>query len=680
MAPDTNSTRSRTTVQQYVLIALCIILATLVLWALGGFALYTTHEKVERAWADVERDIANKHEIERQRKLYYASSEAIDEGVRINDREAQQTLGGIHDQIGDQKQLVTANVEAAMQRERYTILAILNLAIPSILGLLFGVATAWRLFAARAGQSDTMQHMMDSIPDGSVLTGPDGLLVSVNAAACEMFGYSKEEIIGRQPSEFLTARSDKIRLERRKNLMDTSRLASKSSETGTPRVALYEIEGIRKDGSRVPIELRQTTSMMDGHQYVASTLRDISDRRALEDELDNQISFHEAVLNTMTDAVMVFNESGEILDCSERVLNVFGYHKSGLIGQNVKILMSKSISEQHGHHFENYLSGQNGALTEGAPRELMGRSKDGDLLDLELLLSETQMLGQRIFVGAVRDISSRKILEAEVQKSQKLKALGGLAAGIAHNFNNILTPVLALSEMALEDESINERTRKRIGVIHEASLRGQDLVSEIMKFGDDDTSEQGILDLWMEVHETIALISHGLPGNIKIETYIDAGPFAVVGEPAAIQSIFLNILGNAVDAIGSDAGDICVSSFTYSASELERKGVFEIEAGEYICIEISDSGPGMDKDVIDRIFEPFFTTKAPGDGTGLGLSTSVSVIEAHGGAIEVISEPGEGTTFTILFPCADTHLMGPAEPKPLEEKAAELEFVKTAFG
>jgi PAS domain S-box-containing protein len=252
--------------------------------------------------------------------------------------------------------------------------------------------------------------------------------------------------------------------------------------------------------------------------------------------------------------------------------------------------------------------------------------------------------------GTLQDITEQRLaerrereLERQLLHSQKLEALGTLAGGIAHDLNNTLVPIMALSKITARRFEAGSLVRTNLETIYEASERARDLVKRVLAFSRKDESEKRDTDIADIVDEALKLLRATIPSSIALETHVDKVP-AIPADASQIHQIVTNLVTNAAQAIGSDIGTIVVRL------ELRQPATDQRE----ICLSVSDTGMGIDKPTQQRIFEPFFTTKPVGQGTGLGLSIVHGIVSGHGGRIEVTSEPGEGTCFELYFPLAAT--------------------------
>lgn len=285
--------------------------------------------------------------------------------------------------------------------------------------------------------------------------------------------------------------------------------------------------------------------------------------------------------------------------------------------------------------------------------------KDGSTVWVEVITSfyRNGENGRLEVRGVSRDISERKRaeahsarLEAQLHESQKMEALGTLAGGVAHDFNNVLATILGNVELARQDVGPCHAALVSLNEIGMASRRAKDLVQQILIFGRRQKLEPKVTSLALVVVETTRLLRGTLPSEVTLNVDCRGDTPAVLADATQVKQVLLSLCRNALDAIQDQErpGTIDVNLYSYDHAHGEVHG--ELPLGRYACLAVRDNGSGMDEFTRSRLFEPFFTTKAVGKGTGLGLAVVYGIAQAHGASMEVTSTPGEGAEFRIYFP------------------------------
>ena len=308
-------------------------------------------------------------------------------------------------------------------------------------------------------------------------------------------------------------------------------------------------------------------------------------------------------------------------------------------------------------------------IAENAARILGGEVRDGDKYVLRTkdgsefpaFIRAARIVKDGITVGLrgiVVDLTqSRKAeeeklrLEEEVRQAQKMEAIGTLAGGIAHDFNNILAAIIGFTEMAIDDTPEGNLLRPKLDRVLSASLRGRDLVKQILTFSRKAEQKQQQIALTPLVKEALRFLRASLPAAIEIQFDSSGTTDLVLADPTQIEQVLMNLGTNAAYAMGEKGGllEIHMSDTCFSSSEVPDP---EMQPGAYVKLSVRDTGCGIEKPILARIFDPFFTTKKQGEGTGLGLSVVHGIVKAHRGAITVSSEPGKGSTFAVYLPKA----------------------------
>ena len=274
------------------------------------------------------------------------------------------------------------------------------------------------------------------------------------------------------------------------------------------------------------------------------------------------------------------------------------------------------------------------------------------------------------WTGSVRDVTERKRAEEELKRlerqlrdAQRLEALGTLAGGIAHDFNNILGAMLGYGEMALRDAPMGSRLHRDLGNIMVAGERGRALVDRILAFSRSGMGERVAVHVEAVVREALDLLSAKLPDHVRVETDLRAARAALLGDATQVHQVFMNLATNAVQAMAS-AGVLRVSLATVRLDTPRLATTGQLPPGDFLVLEVIDSGTGIAPEILERIFDPFFTTKEAGVGTGLGLSLVHGIVAELGGAIDVASTVGQGSAFIVYLPRAGDV----TEERPIEQR------------
>lgn len=383
-----------------------------------------------------------------------------------------------------------------------------------------------------------------------------------------------------------------------------------------------------------------------------------------------------ALLEAAIDGIISIDDRGLIQTLNPATERLFGYSRAEMVGRNVKMLMPPPYEGQHDSYLASYLAtGEKKVI--GLGREVVGRRKDGSTFPMELSVAEGRVGPDRIFVGIVRDITERARAEAAMRKSKaeleqalaevhaksdelkamtqqlwqaaKLASVGELAAGIAHELNNPLGTVSLRIESVLARTSPDDPNRRALEIIEQETKRMGDLVSNLLQFSRRNEEQSSTVDIGQELTRTVELIHHQFRKRlINVVQEVAPDTPLLYADRQKLRQVFLNLLSNAGDAMPRGG------TLTLRASGARLDG-----GTPAIRVEFSDTGAGIPAEHLAKVMDPFFTTKAEGQGTGLGLAICRRIVQEHRGAIEVLSEVGQGTTVRILLPASNaTNVQG----------------------
>ena len=395
---------------------------------------------------------------------------------------------------------------------------------------------------------------------------------------------------------------------------------------------------------------------------------DISDRKQAQEKIQEQA----ALLDVTTDAIFVRDLECRVLYWNPGAERMYGWQAAEVLSKDCCEFLYKEISPSLQESLRT-------VVEQGEWRgELNKITKSGQ----EIIVSSRWTLmrdeaGQPKSIFAVdTDITEKKHLEAQFYRAQRLESLGTLASGIAHDLNNILTPILTVAQLLrLKFPNLNEQNRQLLKILEDNSKRGAELVKQITAFARGAEGKHVPLQLRHLLKEIERIVKSTFPKSIEICINI-ATPnlWTVSADPTQIHQVLMNLCVNARDAM-PDWGTLSISAENFHVDQNYAKMNLEAKVGDYVVITVSDTGCGMPQEVLERIFEPFFTTKEPGKGTGLGLSTVIGIIKNHGGFVNVHSQVGKGSHFQVFLPAIEKRATQSAEDLQMARGNGELILV-----
>ncbi|MCH9010063.1 MAG: response regulator, partial [Chloroflexi bacterium] len=276
-------------------------------------------------------------------------------------------------------------------------------------------------------------------------------------------------------------------------------------------------------------------------------------------------------------------------------------------------------------------------------------TKDGKAIPIELTVNYLEFNGQEFNFAYARDITNRRRLESQLIESQKMEAVGRLAGGVAHDFNNFLTPMMSYAYLATQTPNLDDRLREYLGEIQKAAEHAANVTNQLLSFSRRQLIEPKVVDMNEVMFNMDRMLRRLLGEDLEMVAIPYKEPMLVKVDPGQIEQVLVNLVVNARDAL-PDGGKIILTTYIADENDLRSSSLSEGEEVEYIVLSVKDDGIGMDEEVKSHIFEPFYTTKAADKGTGLGLSTCFGIVKQAGGDIEVDSAPGKGTNFRVFLP------------------------------
>jgi PAS domain S-box-containing protein len=537
---------------------------------------------------------------------------------------------------------------------------------------LAGHASALAARAQTLAERESLALIVESAHDAIIGKTLDGVITSWNAGAQQLYGYRRDEVIGRHASMLFPPGQEQAEAQLMRRLAD-----------GEP-VDQRRVTRRRKDGAAITVSLTLSpiTDANGRMSGVASISRDISERERAE-------AMFEGLLEAAPDAIVGVSRDGVITLINAQAERLFGYPRDELLGQPVDILVPERLRAAHVHEREKYCANpRNRPMHAGAA--LAAVRKDGSEFPAEISLSWLNTDQGMIVTTSIRDVTDRLIAQNErerliaqaerdagerrLQRARRLESLGQLAGGVAHDFNNILAVISNYTAMVLEilDTGVPDagelvQARQDLGQVSRSAERAAQLTKQLLAFGRRDITQATVLSMNLVIGDVEQMLRRTLGEHIHLITTLDRQLWPIKADAGQLEQILVNLAVNARDAMPG-GGTLSIDTSNAELNE-DDAGDTRLKAGRYVRLRISDTGSGMPPEVIERAFEPFFTTKPKGSGTGLGLATVYGMATAAGGDVRLYSEAGIGTTVTVILPAVGATTDLPAT-RPLAEPSA----------
>jgi two-component system, cell cycle sensor histidine kinase and response regulator CckA len=373
---------------------------------------------------------------------------------------------------------------------------------------------------------------------------------------------------------------------------------------------------------------------------------------------ESRLQLQNVALEATANCIVITDRQGSIEWVNAAFLTTMGFTSEEVIGKNPRIM--KSGNHEHGFYkrlWDTILTGQ---VWRG---EIVNRKKDGTLRTFQISITPLRDKAGDIthFIDIMQDVSDQKRMEDELRQAQKMEAIGRLAGGVAHDFNNMLNVILVNSELSLMVDGLTDKQRNYMQQIQQAAERSADLTRQLLAFSRKQPAQPRCIDLNEVVRDNQGLLNRFIEGDVELSFRPAPVLPPVFIDPSQVIQILTNLVINARDAMPS-AGTISIETAHVRVEANSALTVWGLTPGSFAQLTVSDTGSGMDAQTIEHIFEPFFTTKGEGKGTGLGLATVYGIVKQNGGAISVYSNLGLGTSMKIYLPdCGQA--LGGEEPE-----------------
>lgn len=501
------------------------------------------------------------------------------------------------------------------------------------------------------------RRLFESAQDGIlILDGDTGQIVDVNPFLCTLMGYARAEFLGQRLWEIGPFR----------NIAAAKDAFAELQAKGYVRHDHLPLEA--RDGRTIEVEFVSNIYPVGGATVIQCNIRDITVR------LTNEAALRmlERALQSVSQGILITDANlpdNPIIYASPGFERMSGYSAPEVVDKNCRFLQGAGTDRAAIAEVRKNIQDQRACTV-----ELLNYRKDGTSFWNELTINPVHDAKGKVthFVAVQTDVTERRRLESQFLQAQKMEAVGRLAGGVAHDFNNVLSVILSYAEMIVSDLKIDEPLRADADEIRRAGLRGADLTRQLLAFSRQQVLVAKVLDLYQCVAGMQKMLRRLLGADVELTILPAKAAWCIKADPGQIGQILMNLAVNARDAMPK-GGELTIEIDNVDLDYDYARAHHDVRPGPYVMLAVADTGIGMDQATQTQVFEPFFTTKERGKGTGLGLATVFGIVKQSGGHIWVYSEPGKGTTFKLYFPLvsgvADVRALEP--PTPESARASE---------
>jgi two-component system cell cycle sensor histidine kinase/response regulator CckA len=498
-------------------------------------------------------------------------------------------------------------------------------------------------------------------PNGLIMIDRTGTIKLVNHQIEAIFGYSQDELLGRSVETLLPAHLREIHAQHRHEFLQNP----VPRRMGVGR----ELFGLDRNGRNVPIEIGLAPTVLNGEVMVLASVIDIRARRLAEQSIKDAAARWQALMESAMDGVTLVGTDGIIIECNQRMAAVLGRSIEDVIGHHIGSFAEPGDINDS---MDAFLQ----ALTLGSGQVFGVRllRADRSVAVVDFAVNTVQFGSERIMLSIGRDVTEQRLLEHQYRQSQKMEAIGRLAGGVAHDFNNMLTAILGYAELIIMALPRDTPVQDDLQEIQGAARRAAGLTSQLLAFSRQQVLAPVVLNLNAVVTGVRKMLERVIGEDVAIELELDPQLKNVLADRGQVEQVLMNLCVNARDAM-PQGGTLTIHTENAELTEGYADQHQSVTPGSYVMVAVTDTGVGMSEEVRARVFEPFFTTKEKGKGTGLGLATSYGIVKQSGGFIWAYGEPGHGATFKFYLPA----VRAAAVATPISPREEELRGTETVL-
>jgi PAS domain S-box-containing protein len=475
----------------------------------------------------------------------------------------------------------------------------------------------------------------------TIIIEADYTISLINRKAEKLSGYTRKEVEGKKKWTGFVVDEELDMLKRYHRLR---------RENGEEAPKQYETKFVDRDGGIHDILL--TIDIIPGTGQSVASLLDITKRKEIERQLKESMKRYRGFFKTSRDCVFISSEEGRWIDMNAAAVELFGYDSRAELEktripelyanpEDRQKFINKIKEKGYLRDYPVNLKKKNGEIINALITSVVNKDESGNIIG---------------FQGTIKDITDRKESEREKNKlhkqllqAQKLESIGTLAGGVAHDFNNILTVIMGLTQIVMNQTKKSNRNYNHLKNIYESGERAARLTNQLLLFSRKQEMEFQPLNINKTITRFDKMLNRLIGEDITIKNELDNDLWKINADETQIEQVITNLAVNARDAM-PNGGRLIIGTKNVIIDKNRANSIPDLDPGEYVQISVEDTGKGIEKEILNKIFDPFFTTKGKSEGTGMGLSVVHGIIKEHNGQINVYSEPGEGTIFKIYLP------------------------------